>query len=74
VVYGQAEHFGLAPARIFTNDVEHGGWQAEWIILSRNEDLLNKLRATEDNTKRDAPTPPLPVWTDQRHNLLEVLK
>jgi spermidine synthase len=75
VVYGLAEHFELDAVRIFSNDVKYGGWEAEWIILSRNKELLETLRAAiPEDFKRATPTPPLPIWTDQRHNLLEILK
>ena len=49
-------------------------WSADWIILSRNQELLKKLRDAKGNQSPEAPTPPFPVWTDGRHNLLEVLK
>jgi len=74
VVFGLAEHFGLDAVRVFTDDAEHGGWMAEWIVLSRNQELLKMLSTIDENSKSNAPKPPLPVWTDQRHNLLEVLK
>ena len=47
VVYGLAEHFELGAVRIFSNDVKYGGWKAEWIVLSRNKVLLEKLRAAD---------------------------
>ena len=49
VVYGLAEHFEFDAVRIFTTDAQHGGWSAEWIILSRNQELLKTLRAAEGN-------------------------
>jgi MFS family permease len=74
VVYGLAEQLNIGTARFFIADSRNAGWLAEWIVLSRNQDLLEKLRAAEDNSKPEAPTTPLPVWTDQRHNLLEILR
>ncbi len=44
VVYGLAEHCELDAARILANDGRNSGWMAEWIILSRNQELLKKLR------------------------------
>ena len=73
VVYGLAEQFKLDAVQISSDDVEHAGMPAEWIILSRNPKLLEQLRSAEGNHLPEPPTPPLPVWTDQRHNLLEAL-
>jgi hypothetical protein len=74
VVYGLAEHLNIDTARFFIADSRNAGRLAEWIVLSRNQDLLEKLRAAGDNSKPEAPTKPLPAWTDQRHNLLEILR
>jgi hypothetical protein len=74
VVYGLAEHFQFDAVRVFSNDAAHGGWMTEWIVLSRNKALLAKLRAIEGDFKSQMPTPPLPLWTDQRHDLLRLLK
>jgi spermidine synthase len=73
VVYGLAKQFELDRVQISGADVQHAGIQAVWIILSRNEKLLETLRAAEGNESPQAPTPPFPLWTDQRHNLLEIL-
>ena len=74
VVYGLAEHFGLEARRVFSVDVKHGGWGADWIILSKNRQLLDALHQVEGSIPRDPPKPPFPLWTDQQHNLLEVLR
>jgi spermidine synthase len=74
VVYGLAEHFGLQAVRIFSVDVKHGGWGADFIILSHNRAMLDSLHQVEGALPRDPPLPPFPLWTDQKHNLLEVLR
>jgi hypothetical protein len=74
VVYGAADQIGFETVRIVSADSNRRGWPAEWIILSQNQDLLEKLRVAEFKTLPDTPQPPFPVWTDQRHNLLEVLR
>ena len=74
VVFGLAEHFGLKARRIFSVDAKHGGWGADWVIVSRNAELLAELHLVEGTIPRDPPEPPFPLWTDQRHNLLEVVK
>jgi hypothetical protein len=73
VVYGLAKHFGLDTVRISSDDQQNGGWPAEWIILSRNQKLLETLRAA-GGTRAPEARAPLPLWTDQRHNLLEALR
>jgi hypothetical protein len=74
VVFGLAEHFKLDAVRILSDDLRNCGAGAEWIVLSRNKELLRMLRAFDGNSKLDPPTPPLPLWTDGRHNLLETLR
>ncbi len=74
VVYGLASHFDFPAKRIFSVDAKHGGWGADFIILSRNAEMLDALHLVEGTIPRDAPEPPYPLWTDQKHNLLEVLR
>ncbi|HEY1784281.1 MAG TPA: fused MFS/spermidine synthase, partial [Pirellulales bacterium] len=74
VVCGLAEEFRFGTARFYIADARGTGWLTEWVMMSRNQDLLEKLHAAEDDSKLAVPAPPLPVWTDQRHNLLEVLR
>ncbi|HEY2839923.1 MAG TPA: fused MFS/spermidine synthase, partial [Pirellulales bacterium] len=74
VVYGLAEHFGLRAERIFSVDAKHGGWGADFIILSHNGAMLDTLHQVEGTIPRDPPKPPFLLWTDQKHNLLEVLR
>ncbi len=74
VVYGLAERLKLGAVQIYAADSQHSGWMANWIILSRSQGLLKTLRAASDNDEPEAPQGPLPLWTDQRHNLLEILQ
>jgi spermidine synthase len=74
VVYGLASHFGLSARRIFSVDVQHGGWGADWIVLSGNTEMLDALHQVEGTVPRQPPQPPFPLWTDQKHNLLEALR
>jgi spermidine synthase len=74
VVYGLAEKIGLEPFSFFSPDGKPTATSADWVILSRNQGLFETLRAAGDeNLAGERPKPPLPVWTDQRHNLLEVI-
>ncbi len=74
VVYGLAESLGFDTAHMAIPDRVRGSYIAEWIILSKNEELLTKLREVKENLVPVAPQPPLPIWTDQRHSLWDVLR
>jgi hypothetical protein len=74
VIYGLAEHYDLSAKRIFSVDVKHSGHGADYVILSRNRELLDALHQVEGSLPRDPPQPPFPLWTDQQHNLLEILR
>jgi hypothetical protein len=73
VVYGLADYFEYDAVEIMSADWQHLGLPAEWMIVTRNQELLEKLRAVEGNTAPERPKAPLPLWTDQRHNLMEIL-
>ena len=36
--------------------------------------MLDALHPVEGTLPRDPPQPPFPLWTDQKHNLLEALR
>jgi len=74
VVFGLAEQFALGARRIFVVDTKHNGWGADWVILSHNKEMLDGLHEAEGTNPRKPPDPPFPLWTDQRHNLLEILQ
>ena len=74
IAYGLAEHFGMGARRIFAVDAKHGGSAADWVILSHNAQMLDGLHLVEGSKPRNPPKPPFPLWTDQRHNLLDVLR
>jgi hypothetical protein len=73
VVRGAAERFDLKTARILTNrDSAHAIYSSDWMILSRNQSLL------EDLARAAAPAAeivkPAILWTDSRSNLFDALK
>jgi hypothetical protein len=74
VVYGLAAQFGISAVRVSGTDEQHAAWPAQWIIVSRNQELIKTLRTPPGTFLPAAPEAPLPVWTDQRHNLLEILR
>jgi hypothetical protein len=73
VTHGLAEHIGFEAVQVYTFERLRGAFVADWVILSQNQKLLEELRAIEGNQAGPAPEPPFPLWTDRRHNLLEIL-
>jgi hypothetical protein len=74
VVYGLAEHIGFEAVQVNTYEALRGGFPAEWVVMSQNQALLEKLRAVKDNTAGPAPVSDLPLWSDWRHNLWELVR
>jgi hypothetical protein len=73
VLRGAAEQFGLACLRIHNKaNRAEAIYSADWIILSRNEELMRELSTFADQS------PQLPrrstLWTDKRSSLFDVLK
>jgi hypothetical protein len=74
VVYGLAKHFGLQTVEIDSSeDDTHAVSAAEWMILSRNTELMKYLRESlpEDEDKKPPANPIL--WTDRDHNIFDIL-
>jgi hypothetical protein len=73
VLRGAADHFGLAAAYIRSPQVpDQSINRADWMILSRNEALHEKLRPFA--WQPEEPAKPAVLWTDQRSSLFDVLK
>jgi hypothetical protein len=73
VVRGAAEHIGLEAIRIHSPPIpEQSINSADWMILSRNEGLFDRLRPFA--RQQEPPPKPATLWTDQRSSLFEVLK
>ncbi len=61
----------FATGYVATNeDGDH--YSTEYILMSRNRDFLNKLNKDETD-EESYPHLDVPLWTDQRHNLFQVL-
>jgi hypothetical protein len=72
VVRSAAKHYGLPALRIHSPQIpEQSINSADWMILSHNEALLERLRPF---ARQHEPTKPAVLWTDQRSSLFEVLK
>ena len=56
VVYGLAGHFGLQAKRIFSVDAKHGGWGADFIVLSHNAEMLATLHQVEGTIRAIRPS------------------
>jgi hypothetical protein len=73
VIRGAADHFGLAAIYIRSPQIPQQSINhADWMILSRNEPLLEKLRPFA--WQPDESPKPAVLWTDQRNSLFDVLK
>ena len=73
VVRGAAERLKLKMVRLRSQrDAKRAIYAAEWIILTRNEVLLSSLAQFADQA--DESLMPAIRWTDNRSNLLEVIK
>ena len=77
VVLGLANEFHLGHVYISNGDGDDGQYSSDWIILSKNEDLLQALRphAVPPPELHDPPErakQPI-LWTDGRSNLFDVL-
>jgi spermidine synthase len=74
VVWGAAKSLDMQSLRIISpSDPTRSAAAAEWMIVTRNRDLIRQLRPQADPRWNQQP-PTLPQWTDQRHNLFEILK
>jgi len=77
VVLGLAEELKLGHVFINNPGDDEGGYNSDWIILSRNPDLLKELNqyAEAPPEERDPKASKKPLlWTDDFSNLFDVLK
>jgi hypothetical protein len=73
ILCGVGREFGFTPLRFSsTGEVESGKFPAEWIILTKNKDLIAACpEAAERGKKIRSDIAP---WTDDHSNLFEILK
>jgi hypothetical protein len=73
VVRGIADRFGLQTVHIRNKrEPARAVYSADWIILSRNTEMIGMLSQFAYRPKK--PARPEILWTDQRSSLLDVLK
>ena len=72
VVWGLADHFGLASAYIDTDAEDDGVWGSSWILLARNPGVLLQPEIALATTPRNSR--PTRLWTDAFSNLFQILK
>lgn len=73
VVRGAAQRLGLPMATVHSpREPNHGIYEAEWIVLTKNASLQAELKPFANTP--DEPAKPAVVWTDERSNLLDVVK
>ncbi len=73
VVERAAKEFGLTPIRIATARPESatGGYRTDYLLLTRNEAFIAAHPPAPPPDARDID---VPLWTDHRHNLFQILK
>jgi spermidine synthase len=75
VVRALAERFGLKYVRIKNPKIPGVGvYASEWMILSKDEGLIQSLAPFAAAPDPDAAPKPAILWTDGRSNLFDVLK
>jgi hypothetical protein len=73
VLQGIAEHFGLKTARIINKeDEDRMVYDADWILLTKNEELLKSAPVIMIGEERDEGS--VPLWTDHYNSLFPLLK
>ncbi len=73
VVFKLAEALGLSAALIVDQGVEGVSYHSDWVLLSRNpRELAYKDIAAATSKPKDMPT--VGVWTDDYHNLFQIIK
>ncbi len=73
VVKALAEHAGLPAVLISSPDDEYGGYAADWVLITDNQDFLS-LPAVKDAAGEIEPRPGFRLWTDDYSSLLPLLK
>jgi len=73
VVRGLAEEFGLKTTRIYTEeDSDRLLNGADWMLLSKNQAMLDAIPPEPPDDVQDDFT--VPLWTDQYSNLFQILQ
>ncbi|MFV1966667.1 MAG: spermidine synthase, partial [Pirellulaceae bacterium] len=74
VVGGIAKHFAI-PVMIIesTDDGEVGEAGSDWMLMTRNEEFLQEPMVVGVAEEVQGTYTPIPLWTDQYSNLLEIL-
>jgi len=73
VVDRAAEEFGLQSVWIANDEEDPGVFQSDWVLLSRNAQLLNSPEIQEHSRDEDEPARRVRLWTDDYSNLFQVL-
>jgi len=74
VVGRAAEEFGLQSVWIANDEEDPGVFQSDWMLLSRDAQLLNSPEIQENSEEEDEPVRRVRLWTDDYSNLFQVLK
>ena len=73
VVAQEAEHAGLAAVMVSTKDDDYGGYAADWVLVTSNEDFLALPKVKAASVKIEL-QPGLRLWTDDYSSLWPIIK
>ena len=71
VVQRAAQEFGLQTVRIADEGTTPGCYPTDYLLLTRNEAFV---KAHPPRVPANAQDIPVPLWTDHRHNLFQILR
>jgi hypothetical protein len=74
VVLGLAEEFKLGHVFVNNQGDSEGGYNSDWIILTRNAELLRELEQYAEKQDPDEARKKPVLWTDDFSNLFDVLR
>jgi hypothetical protein len=73
VVKQIADTYGVKVALIADDEGEGDASRTDWVLVTRNQKLLDSEKIKEDTTKITE-IPGLYLWTDDFNNLVQILK
>jgi len=75
VVWGLANHFGLAAMQVAKTASSTGTtWGSLWILLTRDAGFLAAPGVADGGTARESREKSFPLWSDDSSSLLPLLK
>ena len=70
-----ADEVGLGAAVIYDDEEPHWWiYRTTWILVTKNQDLLDVPEITAATEPRDKTKRPEPLWTDDHASLVQIMK